>query len=96
MEQKRGQLTDRIKQKSKQLLGYEIDVLELRLMPYIQYVMVNEQKIKIEHINFEERKILSKWREAGHIEGGASGLRITKDFWNIICEIVFLGYVDID
>jgi len=96
MEQKRGQLTDRIKQKSKQLLGYEIDVLELRLMPYIQYVMVNEQKIKIEHINFEGRKILSKWREAGHIEGGASGLRITKDFWNIICEIVFLGYVDID
>jgi len=94
--QGRGQLTDRIKQKSKELLGYEIDVTELRLMPYIQYIMVNEQRININHINDEERAILKKWREASYIEGGASGLRITKEFWDIICEIIMLGYVDIN
>ena len=33
MKQLRGQLTDRIKEKSKELLGYEIDTRELRLMP---------------------------------------------------------------
>ncbi len=93
--QGRGQLTERIKQKSVELLGYEIDVRELRLMPYIQYQMVNNQKIEPAHINVEERKILSKWRVAGHIEGGASGLNITKEFWDIINEIIFLGYVDL-
>lgn len=94
--QGRGTLTQRIKDKSKELLGYEIDVRELRLMPYIQSVMVNEQRIDPQKINQEERDILKKWREAEHIEGGASGLQITEEFWNIICDIIRLGYVDID
>lgn len=93
--QGRGQLTQRIKDKSKELLGYEIDVRELRLMPYIMTIMMNEQKINPNHVNGEERIILSKWREAGHTEGGASGLRLTEEFWNILCEIVRLGYVDL-
>lgn len=95
MEQLRGQLTDRIKKRSKELLGYEIDVIELRLMPYILHTMMNDQRIKPEHCNGDDRAILKKWREAGHIEGGASGLQITEEFWNIICEIVRLGYVDL-
>ena len=64
-------------------------------MPYIQYTMMNDQKLKINHINQEERKILTKWRAAGHVEGGAGGLGITKEFWNIICEILFMAYVDL-
>jgi len=94
--QLRGSLTKRIKTKSKELLGYEINQTELRFMPYIQYVMVNSQKIDIRHCNQDDRKILQKWREAGHIEGDASGLQITEKFWNIICEIIRLGYVDLD
>lgn len=94
-EQKRGQLTQRIKDKSLELLGREINQKELRLMPYVQYVMTNSQKIDIRHINAEEREILSKWRKAGYIEGGASGLQITEEFWNAICEIIRLGYVDL-
>ncbi len=77
-------------------MGYEINQTELRLMPYIQYTMVNTQKIDIRSINSEERKILTKWREKGYIEGGAGGLNITKEFWNIICRIIMLGYVDLD
>ena len=96
MRGKRGQLTDEIKQKSKELLGYEITQTELRLMPYIQYVMMNEQRIDPKRINQDEREIKSKWREAGYIEGGASGLAVTKEFWDIICELVFRGYVDIE
>lgn len=95
MPQLRGMLTDRIKQKSKELLGYEITQKELRFMPYILYQMMNEQKIDPNKINEEERNILSKWRKAGYIDGGASGLGITKQFWDIINEIVFLGYVDL-
>lgn len=89
----RGALTDSIKAKSKELLGYEISLRELRLMPYVHFVMGNEQRIDPNKINEEERKILSSWREKGYIEGGAGGLTITKEFWDAMCEILWLGYV---
>ena len=94
-EQKRGQLTNRIKTKSKELFGYEISEIELHLMAYIQYVMVNDQRIEPRKINSGERTILAKWKKKNYIEGGALGLAITKEFWDVICEIVFLGYVDL-
>lgn len=96
MTQRRGQLTKRIRVASKELLGYEVDVVELRLMPYILYVMMNEQRIDPQKIDPTEQDILEKWSKAGHIEDGAGGLQITEKFWNILCRIIFLGYVDID
>ena len=94
--QKRGQLTDRIKQKSKDLLGYEINELELRIMPYIQYVMLNERKIDIKKINIQEEYILLKWEKLGFIKMTNSyNLSITQKFWDDICEIIYLGYVDL-
>ena len=91
----RGQITPRIKKKSQELLGYELGQLELRLMPYIIHVMMNAQRIDPGKINGDERAIISKWREAGHVEGGAGGLSITEEFWTILCEIVRLGYIDL-
>jgi len=91
----RGVLTKRVNEIAKKMIGREISQIELRLIPYIQYVMVNEQKIKIEHINSEERKILAKWKKENFIEGGATGLAITKEFWDSMCEILFEAYVDI-
>ena len=96
MTQGRGQLTKRVAEKAKELLGRDIDTTELRLMPYLQYQMMNKQRIDPAMCSGNDRKILSKWREAGHIDGGASGLGITKEFWDIINEILFLAYVDVD
>ena len=56
--------------------------------------MMNDQRIDPNKIDAKEIAILSKWRKAGHIEGGTSGLRVTVEFWNIITELVMLGYVD--
>jgi hypothetical protein len=95
MEQKRGQLTERIKAKSLELMGYEIDKTELRLMPYIIYVMMNDQKIDPNKVNGQERDILRRWKMRGWIDGGACGMNISVDFWNILCSIVLLGYVDL-
>lgn len=89
----RGAVTPEIKARSKDLLGYEVGLRELRLMPYIQFVMMNDQRLDPRKINEEERAILAKWREAGHIEGGASGLSITREFWDIINDLLFMGYV---
>lgn len=96
MKQTRGQLTEQIKQKSVEVLGYEISLRELRLMPYISYTMLNDRRIDPNKINREERRVLSQWREKGYIEGGAAGIQITKEFWDAVHEILFLGYVDIE
>ncbi len=93
MNSKRGMLTKEIKSMSLKLLGYKISQTELRLMAYVQYVMCNEQRIDIRKINQEERTILLTWRAKNYIKGGASGLAITKEFWDAICELVWLGYV---
>ena len=89
----RGVLTEEIQRIARRRFGRTITLRELRLMPYIQYVMVNEQRIDIRKINSEEREVLKKWREEKHIEGGASGLSITEYFWDTINEIIFQGYV---
>lgn len=62
-------------------------------MPYIQFVMMNEQRIDPRKINEKERDILSGWRARGWIEGGASELSVTKEFWDAMSEILWLGYV---
>ena len=69
---------------------------ELRLMAYVQYVMMNAQKLDPAKVSQEERDVLAKWREKEYMEGGASGMAITKDFWDAMCELLFLGYVDLD
>ena len=91
----RGSLTEKAQEIAKKFLGREITVVELRMYPYIQYVMMNDQKIDPIKCNQEDREVLALLRKAGHIEGGASGLRITKEFWDYLCGILFETYVDI-
>ena len=90
---KRGTLTKEVQEIAKKHIGREIDTTELRLIPYVQYVMVNEQRIDPRKLNQDDRKILRKWKDAGLVEGGASGLSITEDFWNFACEILWQSYV---
>lgn len=88
----RGVLTKEVQEIANRHIGRDIDQTELRLIPYVQFVMLNEQKIDIRKINQDERKILRKWKDAGLIEGGASGLSVTKDFWDFSSEILFQSY----
>lgn len=89
----RGKLTDEITKVAETFLGRKITVTELRLYPYLDYVMKNEQKLKIERINQEERDILSILKKEGHIEGGITGLSMTKEFYDYIQEVLWVGYV---
>lgn len=92
----RGKVTDAVTEAANRLLGIdEITTQELRLMPYVQYVMMNEQRLDPNKINAAERKILGRWKEAGWIEGGAGGMAITKEFWDALSEILWLSYVDV-
>ena len=92
----RGKLTPEISAKARELLNREITQEGLRLMPYIQYVMVNDQRLDQIRISSRERGVLSEWRKAGWIEGGVSGLSVTKEFWDAINKLIWMGYVDYD
>ena len=104
--QSRGVLTTRIKEKSMELFGREITRSEFRLMPYIQYTLVNTQKLNIQQLNQEEKDILVQWVKDGFIEDGVTEcgrpmmservcLKITKEFWDAINELLWLGYADL-
>ncbi len=92
LKQERGQLTQRIKDKSKKLLGYKITKEELRLMPYVQYCLINEQQLDAERISIEEAIILTKWEKKGIMQF-SERIKTTKEFWDIMSELVWLRYV---
>ena len=89
----RGVLTDEIQKLAKEFLNREIDTTELRLYPYLDYLMKNEQRIYPRHCNQADKDILSVLRKEGHIEGGASGLSMTKEFYDYINQVLWFGYV---
>jgi hypothetical protein len=89
----RGTLTKEVQEIAKKHIGREIDRTELHLIPYAQYVMVNEQRLDPNKITGDERKILRKWKDAGLVEGGAGGFSITEDFWDFACDILWQAYV---
>lgn len=90
--QGRGQLTERVQEKAKELLGEEITLRQLRLMPYLIDCSMNSQKVDMRKVTGEEVAIYNDWCVQGYfdLEG-----RMTKKFWNITTEIVYLAYVDL-
>jgi hypothetical protein len=89
----RGRLTKAVQHEALANLGREITQVELRLMPYIQFTMMNNQRLEPRKISQVERDVLATWREEGYIEGGATGLAITKEFWDAINQILWISYV---
>lgn len=87
-------VTREVRDLARRILSIEdISTAELRLMPYVQHVMMNEQRIKPALINAEDRGILQEWRDRGWIEGGVSGLAVTREFWDAMHEILWVAYV---
>lgn len=92
----RGQLTEEVKAKSKELLGYEINKVQLRLMPYLQWVVINNKIIEGQKVNNHEWNILEKWKTEGLIIDITSRLKLSKRFWDAMSEILWMSYADTD
>jgi len=94
--QGRGELTARVAEKAKELMGREIDTAELRLMAYLVYVMMNEQRMDADHLNGDDIAVLNNWFIEDRLGTNQEGkLIITKEFWDIVSELMYLGYVDL-
>lgn len=97
---RRGCLTDDIQKLANEFLKRDIDQVELRLYPYIDFVIKNTGLYKLEKINWEERDILIKLAVEGHIAlRGGDGFEteyiyVTKDFYNYIQKVLWLSYVE--
>jgi len=96
MEKGRGCLNENVQKLAKDFLGHEMTVDELRMIPYVQYLMVNEQKLDPEHMNKSDRDVWAKWKKAGHVDGGMAGMSVTKAFWDFMCNVLWETYVDIN
>lgn len=84
----RGYLTDEIKSK------YGITLKQLRLLPYFQYLLMNEAHLDPNKIDHEERTILQNWRDEGKITFSmAKPCTCTKEFWDWMHEILWESYV---
>ena len=89
----RGMLTDEIKQKSKELFGYEITQEELRLMPYVMYCVFNDDNLNRKNVDMVEMEILTNWEDKGFIKSPFTGLKVSKDFYDKVNELLWIGYV---
>lgn len=94
-EAKRGMLTEAVQAKARDFFGKEITVQELRLIPYIQYLLVNEAPLDRRKINDEEIQIIENWSERGWVSGVIGEKQaVTESFWKAMNEIIWVGYVN--
>ena len=84
----RGMLTDELVNK------YGITLKELRLIPYLQYLLINHMSVDPQKVDAEERKILKKWQDEGKITFSCSEVvTSTKEFWDFMNEVLWDSYV---
>jgi hypothetical protein len=88
----RGVLTNEVKELSVELLGYEMSVKELRLLPYLMCCLIDNNNVSPNKINDEEREILSKWRANGWVDNPFSALGVSSEFYDMLVALLKVGY----
>lgn len=75
--------------------GLDLDKTNLHLLPYIQYVLMNEQIVDRAKLSREEAKIIKDLRDAGCLGVRSNGkFQCTDRFWACMNEILYYTYVD--
>jgi len=94
----RGMLTPSVQAVSKEFLGKELTIRQLRLFPYLYFTMVDDQIIESKRINGEEMATLEAWEDENYLllAPHNQNIRIVEmsfRFWSFISEVLFLSYV---
>ena len=63
-------------------------------MPYVQYCIMNAQNIDPVRVNRDDRDVFAAWKTLGYIEDMSSNLAVSSEFYDIICKILKVGYVE--
>ena len=84
----RGIITEEIKEK------YHMATKEFRLIPYVQYLLVNQMPIDPKKIDSEEREILQNWRDKGYLTFSMiEPLTVSREFWDIMNNFLWDCYI---
>lgn len=86
-----GELTEAIKIRSVELLGYEIEKRELVFMPYLTHLIANN--ICLNKISDEEKGVLEDLKSKGLVIQ-SSRLQCTFNYWVAMQEICYIAYID--
>lgn len=92
----RGKLTDNVQNVAEKYLGRKLkSTMELRFLPYLDYVMKNNGRIDPQKINREERELIEEYSSAGWITRDVDlNIQVkNKQFYNAIQEILWEAYV---
>lgn len=90
----RGELNSKVQDIAEKYLGRALkSTTELRLLPYLDSLMKNGQKLDPRKINEEERQLFKELKREGHLAGGICGLQMTKEFYDAIQQILWEAYV---
>lgn len=89
----RGVLTEEIQSKAKAFLNREISVKELRLYPYIDFLVKNDFRGYTSKLDWEEREILENLSEEGHLIYSEEKIVLARDFYDFIEDILAESYV---
>lgn len=74
--------------------GYEEAKTILHLLPFVQSMLVKGKPIEERLLMQAELGYMHRWRESGDISyGDDSPCSCTKEFWDWMNQVLFLGYV---
>lgn len=91
----RGCLTEELAEKYKPHMGtgYRMTTIELRLIPYLQYLAVNREPVDRRKISADEFAALAVWGQRGWIDFNIDEpVAVTKEFWSFMCGVLWDAY----
>lgn len=93
-DKRRGVLTGEAAIMGEAVLGHELTVAELRLIPYVQSCAVDQMRIDRARVNAEEKAILKDWTERGLCRCYPWNVEVapTREFWQFMCDVLFEAY----
>lgn len=93
----RGQITDEIVSKAKEVLGIDnFTQDQLRLMPYLYNRLADNASIDRRKLRPDENDIIHDWQDLGFIKDPFGEFAVTKKFWDGMSELLWLGYAKLD
>lgn len=90
----RGVLTDKLKKLYLELTGKEVTLSRLRLMPYLIYTLSGNTELNRIKLSVEESNNILDWISDGYNISTQPKLIVTEEFYNIICKILLVGYME--
>lgn len=84
-----------LERKYKAETGLDLNRINLRLLPYVQYTLMNEGIFDRTKLSREESEIIKELHKAGCLRNRSKGkLQCTSTFWACMNEILYYTYVD--